>query len=402
MTGFGGPIKVAHVLTNLALGGPQGWTAACARLANTDLFEVHVVSGSSDGHMRSHEEHLRQAIGPRLHVLPELVRAIRPVQDAKALRQLIRLFERECFDLVHTHMSKAGTLGRMAARAAQRPLVVHTAHGWGLLDSKRAAVRQSIALAERASARWTDLLFVVCEHDRHVALERLRLKPELLADGRQGVALAPVPTAAQRRRARACLGIPDSGPVVGTVTRLVASKRVEDFVRAMPAVQRQVPGTTFVVMGSGPEEPRLRGLAADIGVRSVVWLPTSPLVADALRSFDVFVHPSDREGLPMVVMQAMSAHVPVVAEDAGGTREVIRSGETGILVPIGNHEHLGRGVVSILTNPGLAGRMTTGARKLIEDGHVELDRVRAIEQAYVRLIDSARPGELCLGARGHG
>ena len=125
-----------------------------------------------------------------------------------------------------------------------------------------------------------------------------------------------------------------------------------------------------------------------------MWLPTGPLVADALQSFDVFVHPSDREGLPMVVMQAMSAGVPVVAEDAGGTREVVRTGETGILVPIGDHEHLGRGVVAMLTNRELAGRMTAAARRTIEDGHVELDRVRAIEQAYVRLIDARRRGEL--------
>ncbi|MDQ4068252.1 MAG: glycosyltransferase family 4 protein [Actinomycetota bacterium] len=358
------------------------------RLADTELFEVHVVTGVTPAGTPSHEEELRRELGPRLHVVPALSREINPVKDGRALVQLARLMRRERFDLVHTHMSKAGVLGRMAARAFSSALVVHTFHGWSLWDSSKPWVRNAVGIVERSAAKWSDMLFVVCDRDRVIAVEEIGLSAGQLADGHQGVPLGRRPGAAERAALRRRYRLPADGAVVGTITRLVPHKRVGDFVRAARHIQDAVPGTVFVIMGSGPEEPDLRALSSQLGVEHVVWLPTSAAVTEVLGTLDVFVHPSDREGLPMVVLQALSAGVPVVAQDAGGTREAVRPGETGVLVPVGDYRALADGVVLVLTEPHRGSQMARAGRRLIEDRYLELDRVRSLERDCLRLLQS--------------
>lgn len=383
--------KVAHVLTNLALGGPQGWTATCVRMADTSVFEPHLISGTLPPSVPSHERSLEH-LGERLHLVPNLGRAIDPVKDGRALFDLLGILRRERFDLVHTHMSKAGVLGRAAARFADpSPLVVHTAHGWSFWHSPSWPARNAVRLVEQVAARWTDLLLVVCDHDRQIALNQFGFPPSLIGDGRAGVALPPDGTQDRAASARRRLALPVEGSVVGTVTRLVPNKRVEDFIRAAAIAGRAASGTTFVVVGSGPEERRLRALASEQGVDRLIWLPTRPDVSEVLPAFDVFVHPSRFEGLPMAILEAMSAGVPVVAEDAGGTREVVRHGETGLLVPIGDVESLARAIVDLLSSPDMARRLQSAGRALVAREHANALRVRALEQQYLDLLSTGEP-----------
>ena len=383
-------VKVAHVLTNLALGGPQGWTTACVRLGDTSVFEAHVISGAVSDGVPSHEDDLRD-LGARLHFVPALGRAIRPIQDARALLVLIRIFRRERFDVVHTHMSKAGVLGRIAARfAGPHPLVVHTVHGWSFWHSPSWPIRNAVKLVEKIAARWTDRLLVVCDHDRRIALNEFRFPESLLGDGRAGVALLPERSDEHITSARRRLRLPLEGFVVGTVTRLVATKRVEDFIRAAAAVVSEAARpTTFVIVGSGPEERRLRAIADELCVEPLLWFPTRSDVANVLPAFDVFVHPSRFEGLPMAVLEAMSAGVPVVAEDAGGTREIVRHGETGVLVPVADVEGLARSISALLSSPEVAQRLGAAGRALVAHQHVDLLRVRALEQQYLQWLASS-------------
>lgn len=384
--------KIAHVLTNLAFGGPQGWTVACVRMADTSLFEPHLITGTLPPGVPSHERSLED-LGERLHLVPSLGRAIAPVNDGRALLELVRVLRRERFDLIHTHMSKAGVLGRAAARLADRSaVVVHTAHGWSFWHSPSWPARNAVRLVEQVAARWTDLLLVVCDHDRQIALNQFGFPPSLIGDGRAGVALHPERTEDRAASARRRLGLPVEGSVVGTVTRLVAHKRVEDFVRAAAIAGRAASETTFVVVGSGPEEVRLRVLAAEQCVDRLVWLPTRQDVNEVLPAFDVFVHPSRFEGLPMAILEAMSAGVPVVAEDAGGTREVVRHGNTGLLVPIGDVEGLARAIVDLLSSPETAHRLQSAGRALVARERADVFRVRAIEQQYFDLLSSGKPG----------
>lgn len=383
-------IKVGHVLTNLGLGGPQGWTLACARRADLSLFDVHVIAGPLGEDAPSHEDALALP-SSQVHFVPALDRSIHIGRDVLALLQLIKILRRERFDVVHTHMSKAGVLGRLAARITKTPLIVHTAHGWSLWYSRHRLVRASVRVAERCAARWTDSLLVVSDHDRRVAVENIGLPPQLLADGRQGVSSAQELQPCSRQGARSRLNLPLEGEVVASVTRFVPHKRTEDFLRAAAIVQRQRAGTTFVIIGSGPEEATLRKLAAELNVEPLVWLHTRRDIVEVLPAFDVLVHPSGREGLPMTVLQALSVGIPVVAEDAGGTREVIQHEKTGLLVPIGDFTALAAGVLRMLSEPELRARLQSAGRRVIQERHEEEERVRAIERHYLERLRSAEP-----------
>jgi glycosyltransferase involved in cell wall biosynthesis len=375
-------VRVAHVVTNLDRGGAQQGVMISARLAPA-RDEVHLISGPGSGRDRSHVDEARRLLGARLHLVPSLVREVRPLADARAAYAIWRLCRRERFDVVHTHMSKGGVLGRLAARGARTPVVVHTAHGWSLWYSPRILVRHAVGAIERVCAWGHVLILVGSRHDESVAIE-IGIPATKVRAVTFGIELGR--GLIDQASARSRLGLAGSAPVVGTVTRLVATKRVEDFVRAAAVIRRRRPETCFLLVGSGPDEQRLRELARSLGIGSAIrFEPATVDVADALRALDVFVHTSAFEGLPRVVLEAMANEVPVVAQDAGATREVILDGHTGRLVPIGDVAALADAVVQLLADETGALGLATRARELVREHHDAATGVATQHEIYSQL-----------------
>jgi glycosyltransferase involved in cell wall biosynthesis len=291
-------------------------------------------------------------------------------------------------DVIHTHGSKAGVLGRLAASKAGVPVIVHTVHGWGHHARQHPLVHGFYVAAERRAALVTDRLIVVADSDRERGLVDGIGTPNLYQTVRPGIDLPRFrDVAADPCAAKAALGLPPNALVVGTVSRLAAQKAPLDFVRMAAIVHARRPDVHFVFVGGGP----LAGIVADAvcaaGLTNVVHLlGYREDVPQLLRALDVFVLNSLWEGLPAVFAQAMCAALPLVATHAGGASEAIVEGENGFLTAPGDPDALAARVLSLLDDPNLRRKMGARGLSLVDPLFSEERMVHQIEALYLRLV----------------
>lgn len=395
MTASSRRIRVTEVITRLIVGGAQETAIlTCARL-DPERFEAGLVTGPQTGPEGSLHGWARE-LDVRLDVEPSLVRELSPVRDLLALFRLWRRFRRECPDVVHTHSSKAGVVGRLAARLAGVPVVVHTVHGWSFHDHMSRRERAVYVRLERLAARWTDRLVLVTERDRAKGSSEGIGRPGQYVTIRSGVDLTPY-GAGDGSGLHAELGIPAGAPVVGTVARLSPQKDPIGFVEAGAEVLGKRPEAHLVFVGDGPMRGEVERRAAELGVADRLHLAGIRRdVPDVLRAFDVFVAGSLWEGLPRTVIQAMASGVPVVASAVDGIAEAVRDGESGLLVPPGDRRAMAGAVLRILDDEGLATRLADGGRDRAEE-FAEGVMIERLEGLYRELADGA--GITCQGRR---
>lgn len=345
-------VKHCHVITRLIVGGAQENTILTCALLDRARYAPLLVSGAQTGLEGTlHGEAARLAVPTR--ILPSLVRQPAPRRDLATALKLWRLFERERPAIVHTHSSKAGIVGRLAARWARVPVIVHTVHGWGFHARTPALRRATYVRLERLAARWTARLVVVSTQDREKGLrEGIGSRAQYVLI-RSGIDLAPYRDARRHRAAtRASLGIPPTACVLGAVTRLSPQKDPLTLVRAAAEVLRRLPDAYLVLVGDGPLRAELERLAAALGVLGRVRLTGIRRDVPALMgAFDVFVLTSLWEGLPRVIPQAMAAEVPIVATGVDGIAEAVEDGVTGRLAPPGSPALLAERVLDVVTAP---------------------------------------------------
>ncbi|MEU6267066.1 glycosyltransferase [Saccharopolyspora shandongensis] len=355
-----GPLRVATVITRLA--GGAGMLALRGAMAlDPATHRVAVITGS--GALRPDAE----AAGLEVIVEPALRAPISPAHDLLALHRLTTLLRRRRFDVVHTHCSKAGALGRIAARRAGVGRIVHTYHGFGFHEFQSGFRRRAYVEIERGLGRITDLALCVGSGVAVEALRRGLLAPDRIRA--IGVAVdhdAPTRTARTRRHARQRLGLAPTDVVVGAVGRLTYQKAPEDFVAALCALNR--PGVVGVWIGDGELAEPMRARIAESGAR-VVLAGERDDVAELLPAFDVFALPSRYEGLPLAIVEAMVCGVPVVATAVNAVGDVVAPGETGLLVPPGRPELLAASIAHLLDSPGVADRLAAAARARIDGRH---------------------------------
>ena len=370
-------IRVLHIITRLIIGGAQENTMLTAALLDPARYTVAVISGPQTGPEGSLIPEVR-ARGIRLTILPHLVREVHPLKDPAALVALARLIRRGRYDIVHTHSSKAGILGRWAARLAGVPIIVHTVHGWGHHDRQRPLVRRVYILLERIAQRVTDRLIVVSLRNIEKGLADSIAVPEKYVTIRSGIELDRFRLPARPREAvRAGLGIPQGAVVVGTVTRLSPQKAPLDFVAAAAQVAAQWRDVHFVIVGDGPLRAAVEAQLSALGLAGRVRLTGLRRdVPDLLHSFDIFALTSLWEGLPRVLPQAMAAGLPIVATAVDGNAEAVTDGSSGFLTPPGDPSAMAGALVRLLDDPALRREMGQagqtrveefGAHKMIQD-----------------------------------
>jgi glycosyltransferase involved in cell wall biosynthesis len=290
--------------------------------------------------------------------MPTLVREVRPTDDVRTFAQLHGIMRRWRPSVVHTHLAKAGALGRAAAFRSRVPVVIHTFHGHVLQEYFSRLKNEAFLRAERVLARRTDALVAVApwvrdellsmgvgrEHQWHVVPVGVDVRRLL------GTRLD---AAAARER----LGLPTEGPVVGCVGRLVPVKDHETFFEAARRVLQERPDATFVLAGDGESRDRLQQAATDMlgdRVRFLGWVDDLPSLYAA---FDVVALTSKLEGTPVALIEAAAAGKPVVATNVGGVSEVVRHGNTGLLVPPKDPVAVATNVLTLLDDPEGAARM---------------------------------------------
>ena len=383
-------VRVAHVITRLCQGGAQENTFHTVRLANPDRFEADLISGFTEGSEGS-IEHLVQKAGVEIVREPALVRQVSPHRDLLALRRLTRLFRERRYDIVHTHTSKAGFIGRLAAERAGVPIRVHTPHGHIFQGYFLTPVTKMFILLERYAARKTHRLIALTERGIAEHLRRGIGCREQWTAVFSGIDLSPYDEAIRRRdETRRKLGVAPDDLLVGGVGRLEPVKGFPYFVGVARKVIEAVPQARFILAGSGSQFGHIRELARPIADRFQL-LGLREDVPDLMAAMDVFVLPSLNEGMGRVLLECGAAGTPAVATAVGGVPDVLDDGETGVLVRPGHEEALVRAVVDLAADPERRQTLGANARAKVVPAYGIERMVERVEALYEELIEDHGP-----------
>lgn len=383
----GRKIKVAHVVTLLELGGAQQNTLYTLQHLDRDRFEPVLICGR--GALLDKEA---ERAGCRVLFIDSLVREIRPLQDWRALGDLRRALERENPDIVHTHSSKAGILGRWAARRAGVPVIIHTFHGFGFNKEQKPWTRAAFVALEKSAAKISRALVAVSRANRDEALALGIGRPEQYRLIRSGVRLADYKSIERSRRAPAGIPLAPDQPLITTVGPFKPQKNLLDFIRAAEIVHRTRPAARFLLVGDGALRPELEGEIRRRGLNGVVILAGWRRDLSAIFSrTDVFVMTSLWEGLPRALVEAMSAGLPSVANAVDGVSDIIEDGVNGFAVEPKRPEKTAERIVYFLKHPEVA--RTLGEKACASIGEeFDIDRmVRQQEGLYGELMRDVPP-----------
>lgn len=381
-------MRVTHVITRLVVGGAQENTVASVLgLRQRPGLEVDLVAGPTTGPEGSLES-LVTGVPGLFTRLPDLVREVNPWRDARAYLALRRLFRERRPDLVHTHSGKAGVLGRLAARAAGVPLIVHTIHGPSFGPFQGPLANAVFTSAERLAGRVTTHFVVVARAMAEQYLAAGIGRRDQFTRIVSGFDLAPFLAARNDPELRARLGLGPEDFVVGKIARLFKLKGHDDLLDVAPALVRQCPRMKFLLVGDGAWRARLEARARALGLaRHVIFTGLVPpeQVPTLVGVMDVVVHLSRREGLARALPQALAAARPVVAYDCDGAREVCCEGETGFLVPPGDRALLQTRLLELAANPTLRQRLGRQGQALVRDWFPVERMIEDLHRLYLRL-----------------
>ena len=384
------PLRVLHVITRMMVGGAQENTLLSCALIDPALYPSTLLTGPETGLEGSlHEE--AAARGVPMIVEPNLVRRISPRHDFLATLRLRKIMRDGRYDIVHTHSSKAGILGRLAARLAGVPVIVHTTHGWGFNDQQPWYIYWLYVVLERVCAPFTGAIVVVGAPNKVKGLELGIGRPEQYRLIRSGIEVQAFrDVRMSREEARRRLSLPPDAFVVGSVGRLEGQKAPLDLLAAFVPVAAEHPEAHLVYVGEGSWRAQLEAEIARAGLTRRVHLAGLRRdVPELLRAFDVFALASRWEGLPRVFPQAMAAGLPIVATRVDGAPDAVTPGENGWLVEVGDTAAMARYLGALARDPALARRMGAAGRARVDEFAVER-MVDALAELYATL--GARDG----------
>lgn len=297
-----------------------------------------------------------------------MVRAVRPLRDWAAYRQCRSLIRKLKPDVVHTHSSKAGILGRAAAWAEKVPAVVHTIHGLPFHPYQNPLSRRLYITAERWAARRCHRIVCVADAMARQALAAGVGRDEQYLTVYSGMQVERFAEAAEDRdQTRAELGFDAEDRVVGTVARLAELKGHDDLIDGLEKDLKKNPNLKLLWVGDGWWRPRLEERLTSMGLKdqvTITGLVDPQEIPKMIRAMDLLVHPSYREGLARALPQALLCSVPVVSYDCDGASEVCLDGQTGRLVPTGDRRALAEAVEQMLEDPTSARAMAEAGRAL--------------------------------------
>jgi glycosyltransferase involved in cell wall biosynthesis len=374
-------LTIVHVITRLLRGGSEENTLFTCEAQAASGHRVIVMHGAE-----FEPEMVEQARRfCEVRAVPSMVHPISPRDDVRAVRDLAREIRFVGADVVHTHQSKAGIVGRLAARIAGVRLIVHGVHiiPWANVGRLTSAV---YVLVERICARFTDIFISVSPSVRNNCLENGIGQP-----GQHFVALSPI----EIERFRSAKPPPDERELLGlspgqarppTAVMLAAfepRKRQADVLRHLPAAFADIPDWRVVFAGEGPQRGEIAQLARELGIEKnvrVVEHRSDPerLIAMA----DVCFLCSEREGLPRVLIQYAAGGKPIVVTDLPSLSDVLTQPGAAIVTPLDNVAAAVEQVADLLRRADRRQRMTQEVKKLAIDQWTPRRVVEAVEAAY--------------------
>jgi len=374
-------IRVLHVITRLDVGGSTENTVISVTRMPRTKFSCSLISGQTTDPPPSLAESLSQAGVPWIQVR-HLRRPVNPISDCRTLWQLHRAIRQMRVDIVHTHSSKAGFLGRLAAQMAGVPHIVHTPHGHVFEGYFSPVATRAFIALERLAARWTDRIITLSDEEArdHLKLGIGRLKQFVTIPS--GVDLEPVTAAPPVR-------LVSGGLVIGAVARLVPIKGLQHLVDAAPEILRQCSDARFLLVGDGEMRPALEAQARALGLSDrIVFAGYREDIPSVIAGMDIVALPSINEGMGRVLVMAMALGKPIVATKVGGVPELLGEGDAGVLVPPGDPRALADAICALLENPARAHALGEAGRRRAPRYSVET-MVSALAKLYQEVADGA-------------
>ncbi|MCL2485757.1 MAG: glycosyltransferase family 4 protein [Endomicrobia bacterium] len=390
-------LKVCYIITKLELGGAQKLALYTAEHLDKTKFGNFIITGKGGILDKEASEKFR------LLQLDSFVREVSPVKDLKALFQIYKILKREKPDVVHTHSSKAGILGRIAAKLAGIKTIIHTIHGYGFNETQKWYVKYVYVYIEKFCNLITDKLIAVSKEDIKKGLRYKLAKEIKFILIRAGIDTefyknytpdvnfreSMIRHCGQRvAQARHCGLDPQSQKsfIVSTIGPFKPQKNLKDFIKAAGMVADKIDNVFFLIAGDGEQRPELESLIASLNLKDkVILLGWRKDIADILYASDIFVMTSLWEGLPCTILEAMCCSKPVIANAVDGVQEIIEEGKTGFKVKPYDFPYTAEKIIYLLKNERIMLEMGKSAKESIGKEFDINYAVKQQEDLYIAL-----------------
>ncbi len=369
--------KVCTIITKLELGGAQKIALSLCKNLNKNRFETLLICGCG-GIL---DDEARQ--NTRVLFVKDLVRELRPVKDLKALFSIYKILKKEKPDIVHTHSSKAGILGRLAAKLAGTKCIIHAIHGFAFNDYQNKIKKYFYILLEKFCAKLSDILIVECEQTKikglkyNIGTEKQYVKINL------GVELNEFKNYSQGKLLRQELSMKEDEMLVSTIGPFKPQKNLADFIKIADIVIRKDKKIKFAVAGDGILRTDLENLIKDLHLEKYVYLlGWRRDIPNVLYSSDIFLMTSLWEGMPVVSINALYCAVPMVANAVDGQIDLINDGVNGYLVKPLDVQTAAEKILLLAKDADLRKRISSEAKKTIDFRFSTEEMIKKHEELY--------------------
>ncbi len=378
--------KVAQVITRLDWGGPPDIIRLICDSLDLNIFDVRLITGISL-YPSLETRNFLERFSNRVITIPQLKRDINPLSDIVALLRLYRLFRKEDFDIVHTHTAKAGALGRLAARFAGVPKIVHTSHGHNFYGYFGPVRSKLVVMVERFISYFTDKINALTELEKQDLASYKVAQPAKIVVINSGLELdryRKININAGEKRSELRVG--QDTILVGMISRLETVKGPEYFIEAARLIAEKFPEVRFIVAGDGSLRSKLEFQCKKLHISDkLIFIGWREDIPEILSVLDILVMPSLNEAVGRILIEAGACGKPVVATRVGGIPEVVKDNQTGILVPPGDAHGLARAVISLLEDEKKRQRMGETAKNWVDDKFSASRMVKGFSDLYVEM-----------------
>ncbi|MFA6816223.1 MAG: glycosyltransferase family 4 protein [Lentisphaeria bacterium] len=389
---MGRKLSICHVITRMIIGGAQENTLLTIIGHLEKGHKVTLITGPTEGP----EGKLLEKSCPKdltIIELPSLIRSINPLKDLQAYFQLKAIFKKNKFDVVHTHASKAGILGRIAARHAGVPVVVHTVHGQAFHPYQAWYKNKLYIFTEKLAARYCDRIYAVAQAMIDQCVAAGVAKPEKYKVVYSGMRLNDFINQKPEPELRQKLGIPTDCFVIGKIARLFELKGHDCLIESARIIVQKVPNVRFLLVGDGNLRTLLEEKIKNYKLEKYFVFAGLVAPSEVCRYtalMDVLAHLSLREGLPRTAVQALASSIPVVAYPLDGTPEVVFDHKTGLLCPPEDIAKIADALIYLLEHEEIRKEYGRAGQKLVRDLFDWHRMADILEQEYRKELEEKR------------
>lgn len=378
-------IKIAQVITRMDWGGsPDVLRSLCQKL-DPEIYDLRIFIGKTI-HPTDKTRLFLETFKEQVTFIPELIRDISLGNDWQAFKKLLGIFRREKFDIVHTHTAKAGVLGRLAAKRAGVPVIIHTPHGHNFYGYFNIFISRIIIQIERRLAVFTDRIIALTE------LEKCDYFKFKVADRKQTVLVylgldLDKFLAKDTDKIKSIFQINSQERVVGYVGRLEPIKGPQFFIEAARMCLRQDSSLRFILVGEGSlrQELEKKVVSWDLSDK-IIFAGWQEDIAAIMSILNILVLPSLNEAVGIVLIEAQALGIPVVASKVGGVPEIIKDKQTGILVEPADPRALSSVVMELINDSPRMELMSKAAKNWVRDRFRSENMVEKISGIYQEVL----------------